>query len=710
MKILLTGILDAFVADMVPQFQRDGHEVSVLAEWEPAPSLLPKSARYKMSPSDPSVQRILEACRFDAVIFFFSCQCEALSDDASVKGAMLDALLTLQPAAQRSGVAHFILITDRRVFGRAQEGLETEQPLPDSAAGVLIKAAEDCFQHSIANRFQTLLVRVTSLYAPGWSGSFFRCAARMARDDETLTLSGPAETPCDFLRAADLAEFLCRALEEGLTGTAHALYGEPSRYADLAARLSSCLPKLRVSYTDAKLAPPMLKPGLSRCLDWVPRHNWMEELPALTGEERPVKRRGPAASLNGWLRRTFGRALPYLELAVLAVAAFGLTKLTGRDAMFRYLNFWLLYVVMVGNMHGIRPGLAAALIACFFYGWDWIQAGNELRLLLYNIDNWLPMTTYLLGGGIFGYLHDKRGEQLSALEREKQERDEEAAFLETIYQRAAEDRDRLQAQVVRSRDSYGRIYSITRELDSLQPEQIFLSTLNVMEGILQNQSVAIYYYKPECDFARLVLRSGGMKRLANSLDLSKLPLLRREMDGGKVFANTDLSPSYPAFAAPILMDRAPIAMIVLWDVPFDQCSLYFQNLFSITCGLVQSAMVRAIQYFNLTPDVYVENTHILSEGPFLSALEIYRSMRRRHAGDFLLLRVTAPEAGLGVLEFDSRVAGATRSTDLCGRLDSGSYYVLLPQADEEHFTQISARFAARQLRCEMVPQECEALE
>ena len=353
--------------------------------------------------------------------------------------------------------------------------------------------------------------------------------------------------------------------------------------------------------------------------------------------------------------------------------------------------------------------MAASLIACFFYGFDWVREGNDLYLLLYNIDNWLPMTTYLLGGGIFGYLHDKRAEQLSTLEKEKRQQDEEAAFLETIYQRAAEDRDQLQAQVTRSRDSYGRIYSITRELDSLQPEQILLSTLNVMEGILQNQSVAIYYYKHDYDFARLVLHSRDMKLLGNSLDLKTLPLLRDAIDQGKVFANTALSPAYPSFAAPILMDGAPIAMIVLWDVSFEQCSLYFQNLFSITCGLVQSAMVRAMQYFRLSPDVYVEDTHFLAEKPFLSALEVYRSMRRRHAGSFLLLRVTG-DASMDIAEYDMRISSATRSTDICARLDSGSYYVLLPQADEEHLPRISARFAAQQLRCYPVAQESDQLE
>ncbi|MEG0900900.1 MAG: hypothetical protein RSG96_02170, partial [Clostridia bacterium] len=91
------------------------------------------------------------------------------------------------------------------------------------------------------------------------------------------------------------------------------------------------------------------------------------------------------------------------------------------------------------------------------------------------------------------------------------------------------------------------------------------------------------------------------------------------------------------------------------------------------------------------------------------ALEVYRNMRRRHSSTFLLLRITS-ESRLSIEDYDRRIRGSTRDTDLAARLENGSYYVLLPQADEEHFATISARFASQQLRCELVPQESETLE
>lgn len=709
MKILLTGLLDAFVLDILRPLKRDGHQLTLLGEWQAPADKHVDATVYTMLPGSSESIRIMEAAHFDAVLFFFSYQCESLASDTPAKGAMLDALLAMQSAAEKYEATAFVLVTDARVFGAAQEGREDEAPLPDTAAGVLIKAAEDCFQHSISNRLNRLLVRVSSLYAPGWDHSFFTQAALLTQNRTTLSLPGDAATPCDFIRAEDLSNFISLALTAELSGVAHVFYGAPLFYRDVEASLRTALPALSVSYTGQPKPYPPLQGRLASSVGWVPRHNWALELDELLRIEAPPAKTNALGRARAALKKRLGKALPYIELVFFALIAYSLTLLTGRDAVFHYLNFMLLYAVVIGNMHGMLPGLLASLVACGFYTVDWVAAGNDMYLLLYNIDNWLPFATYLVGGCVFGYLHDNRQEQMASIARDKEAQDQETQFLQTIYNQATEDRNRLQQQVLRSRDSYGRIYSITRELDSLQPEQIFLSTLQIMENVLQNHSVAIYYYKVNFGFARLVLHSSSMPKPATSMELNTVPLLRESIDQGKVFANHELLPHYPSFAAPITQNNEPIAMIVLWNVPFDQSTLYYQNLFSITCGLVQSAMLRALQYFNMSPDVYIPDTHLLSEKAFMSALSVYRDMLRHHSSHFLLMRVTAM-IGLGVEEYDRRIGIATRSTDIAGRLNNGSYYVILPQADDSSIPLITARFAAQQLNCQPVAQECEVLE
>ena len=705
MKILLAGLLPASVKEIGARLTRDGHQVSVLGHGIEGHSLKADGVTVHDDHFNKTdTQKFMEAARFQAVVFFYADQCEDLREYSQVQGALLDDLFAIQNAAASSGVEHLVLITDQRVFGKAQSGLENETPYPDTQTGVLIKAAEDCLRCCAKDGFQTLLLRVTSLYAAGDPGSFFSHAANCARSGETLQLKGTPQTACDFLHADDLALFINLALEAHLSGAVHLAYGVKHNYGEVAALLKKHLPGLNVAFAEEAVRCKALETGGAKAVEWVPRHDFVKEMNELVHAPASEKRQSPLVRLEQRIRQSLGKALPWAELILLGAAAWWLSQASKTNASIRYVDFWLLYVTIMGTMHGGIMGTLAALVSFAAYATGWLQAGNELYLLLYNIDNWLAPVSYLLAGSLFGYVRDNQRERMETLEREKRARDSEAEFMKTMYDQAHEDRNKLLEQVMRYRDSYGRIYQITRELDTMQPEQVFLSTLNVVEDTLQNQSVAIYARKGNLPFARLVVHSRMMQNLPRSLDMEKLPKLRDSLNQGKLFVNKSLEAGYPAFAAPISDEKEPLAAIMLWDVPFDKQTLYFENLFNVVSGLVQSAMVRALKYFNLSGDVYLENTRILADHAFLSALGVYQNMRKQRTGHFLLVRLHG-DKDLSVEEYDRRIGRAIRSTDLAGRLADGAYYVLFPQAGTENLPQISARFTAQGIQCEVVAQE-----
>lgn len=72
------------------------------------------------------------------------------------------------------------------------------------------------------------------------------------------------------------------------------------------------------------------------------------------------------------------------------------------------------------------------------------------------------------------------------------------------------------------------------------------------------------------------------------------------------------------YAAGVHADGKLAVVIVLAKAQPDQMNLYFQNLFTIMCGLVESAMVRAFDYENvarqamLVPGTEFLNTRAVS--------------------------------------------------------------------------------------------------
>lgn len=707
MKILLTGILTPMIWGMVDRLSREGHQVSLLGRGiSPVPPQT-KAVLHDIRPSHPDALQVLESGRFDAIVFFYAYQCEDNLAFGSVQGSMLDVLFQFSHTASSSGVEKFILVTDLRVFSSGQNGYEEETPIPDTQTGILIKAAEDCLRFTASENMEKLLVRVPSLYAPGTEDAFFSRALKSSQNDLTFQLSGPPETPCDFLHVDDFALFLTLALEKRCSGIVHLYYGEEYTYADAASKIQQYLPSLKISYLENSLPRPRLQSRDTKAgVNWIPRHRWISELDEIfTRTSLKKEDRNFFKWIRGNIRRIFGKAIPWIEMILFAAITEGLLRMTDNDAMFRFVDYWLFYVILMGTLHGAPFGTMAGMIACIGYAASWRESGRDLYLLLYNMDNWLPLLMYLLSGGLFGFLHDRTAETMTAIQIEKEQRVEETEFIETMLKRVDADRNSLQEQVVRYRDSYGRIYAITQELDTLQPEQVFLSTLGILEDVMQNKSVALYSCSSSSSFARMVVHSRELINLPKSIDMDKMPQMRESINRGEMFANKQLIPGYPTFCTPIMQNDHPIAVITLWEVPFEQQTLYHQNLLNVVSGLVQSAMIRALYYFGTNPEIYINDTHIMTAKAFRSTISVYSKMRRQRASSYLLLSINNTTDNYSIRELDQRIGRAIRSTDIAGQLENGSIYVMLPQATLDNFPQIEKRFLSAGLTCSVTSME-----
>lgn len=109
MKVLLTGILPSYTPTIAARLVKGGHQVSVIGPLESAARLGNGIRYHDVSSSDPDALRLMEASGYEAVLFFFACQCEADGESDSVKGAQLDALYAMLRQGGRSNVRQFVL-------------------------------------------------------------------------------------------------------------------------------------------------------------------------------------------------------------------------------------------------------------------------------------------------------------------------------------------------------------------------------------------------------------------------------------------------------------------------------------------------------------------------------------------------------------------------------------------------------------------------
>ena len=277
-------------------------------------------------------------------------------------------------------------------------------------------------------------------------------------------------------------------------------------------------------------------------------------------------------------------------------------------------------------------------------------------------------------------------------------------FLTQLYHDAIEDKRAYRRQIVGRHDSFGKIFAVTQELDVLNPRDIYRKCCELLGEILENDSVAIYHVSGGA-FARLVAASPAIAEdAARSLTLEQLaPLLG---DGGRsnLWVNRELTPGLPMFGYTIERDGAPAVLIFVRSAAENQMTLYYQNLFRILCGLVESALGRAFDYEAVAQDKRcVDGTCVLKQAAFGQELAAEQALADCKMGSFLLLRVVPGMEPVG--ELVGAIGSAIRESDAAGLVDGDVLYLLMRQAKACDLPIIRERLSAKQIAVEPVDGE-----
>ena len=137
--------------------------------------------------------------------------------------------------------------------------------------------------------------------------------------------------------------------------------------------------------------------------------------------------------------------------------------------------------------------------------------------------------------------------------------------------------------------------------------------------------------------------------------------------------------------------------------PKTKMTLYYQNLFRILCGLVESALGRAFDYEAVAQDKRcVDGTCVLKQVAFGQELAAEQALADSNDGEFLLLRVVPGMEPVGELVAQS---SAIRESDAAGLVDGDVLYLLMRQAKACDLPIIRERLSAKQIAVEPVDGE-----
>ena len=562
---------------------------------------------------------------------------------------------------------------------------------------LLVRGAENlCCQYGKMYQIPVKIVRIPYLYSGVYKEDYFYKMFAAIRSGEPVEIQESPDQPLQFLNSMDLAEFL-EKMSDNWDEEYHYL-NVPNVFSNTFRELEQKIKEIDASVrienkglTPVEKIPPDDKVVRFK-YGWFPKVSLLEDfsdiydqyLDSIGEKERRIDR------WKIWL----DKHRPIVKIVELVIGFFlfeFLNHLAGNQAQFKMIDLRLVFIVLFGSLYGINYGIAAAALETVSLLAAYEREGVGWTTLFYEPSNWIPFIFYFAVGAICGYVRMKNKENIEFVTDENKLIQEKFLFMRDMYQDSLYDKRTYKKQIMGSRDSFGKIFDITRKLDTVLPQELFIETIHVMEDMLENHAVAVYSLGKNSEFGRLEIASKEIRsEFPNSIRISKYQAAISELEDGNVWVNRELLPDYPAYMAGIRKNKELVMIVCIKEVRSDQMTLYYMNLFKILCGLVEVALLRALEYQEAAKNMqYVEGTHILKTSYFMERLETFHAMQDEMVASYILLRLEHP--GKSKEEADQILQHLIRANDVWGISEEGELYLILSQTDKESLPIVSGR-------------------
>lgn len=526
-------------------------------------------------------------------------------------------------------------------------------------------------------------------------------------NEEKLSFPYHREDRVDFLSFRDLAELLCQITEETEDDTVSCFVtsGYQYTYGDLEAMLKIISPKLQVTYKNIPdtVEWPLEETKVRRIYGFVPEDNIMDSIGSnyrIFVREVMNGRKTLSERIRERVEKSGKGVFVYLEVLLVFLLGEWISRYTSESIYFKFVDVRLLYIVIMGSMHGLKAGMAAALLECLVLIKKYAALGVGWIVLFYNIENWLSFSVYLMAGIITGYIRNKNTDEIAFTKKEYALLREKYLFLNDVYHGAIENKGEYKKQILGFKDSFGKIFEAVQKLDNELPESIFLEGLRIMEDILENHSIAIYTLDEWRKYGRLAVCSNSqIHRLAKSIRLDEFQEMFQEIEKGNVWKNTGLQKGVPMYACGVFRGDSMVLLVAVWEADMEQYNMQYMNILRILCGLVQTSFLRAMEHEELMGERnYYPHTHVVYPERFRRLLQVQEDMKEAGVADYVLVRFK--ERDMAVLS--EMVNGMVRASDTLGADEDGNLYLLLVQMNRNHFRVMGERLEGKGIVYELV--------
>jgi len=238
------------------------------------------------------------------------------------------------------------------------------------------------------------------------------------------------------------------------------------------------------------------------------------------------------------------------ELILLFLVTELLLYFTDSAVIFSIVDFRMAYIVIMATVHGLNFGMSAAALSSISWLVAKVSSGTNLLTIFYEPTNWLAFVFFFLIGALCGYIKLRKDDIIRFVGEQNKLLEDKLIFTREIYEDTYKEKRDLKKQIIGSKDSFGKIFDITRKLDTVEPQRLYLRIMETFEEILENKNITVYSVNKQSTFGRLEVASRDIiDTVPRSISTETYKEVIEKISTGEIFRNTDLSGEYPMYAA-----------------------------------------------------------------------------------------------------------------------------------------------------------------
>lgn len=613
MRVLITGgygFIGSFVGEM---FSLEGHEVHIIDNLSSGSkeNIKFNHKLHQIDVDDPFCEEIFKEFKFDVVIHLAAQVNVTVSmDDPYIdsKSNVLG-LTNMLSLAKKYRVNKFVFASSAAVYGLNEEIPLKETSLcdPVSPYGMNKWIGEMyCKKWNEIFGLDTLCYRFSNVYGPRQGtigeGGVVSIFMQGLINGKELIVYGDGDQTRDFIYVQDVAEAIYQGVIKNLSGIYNLSTNTGVSVNQLIETLSNLAEIEKVKYEKERQGDikhsRLDNSKIKSALDWEPFHSYQDGLSKtyhwfkdhnLKPDKQEVKKERKMPELLNRFKPT----LPYLENIGIFIFIFLLSTLV--DVHYYIIDYQLVYIILASFILGKFQSILSVGLASMWFLTENVLLGRDMIALLIDPSSLVHISLYILTGLSIRYVLNKKESMLVNYRNEAAIIKERYDFLNKGYEDMVKVKEELQNQIIYTENSVGIIYSIMKDLDTLEQQEIYQSSINIVKNVMNTKEVAFYIY--DSSINNLILQ-----KKSKSYKTNEIIIVEQEeefmdvLKNNKLFVNKSLKKGLPMLIVPIHVNGTVYGVICVNGLGFEQLSRSYINKIKIISELISSSLECAHQH------------------------------------------------------------------------------------------------------------------